>query len=361
MGSEDELTLEGPIGVIGDPGGSADGLDAAAGLLGNHGVRVIVVLGDPGVRPDSMASDPAARDFVDHLREREQYVLLAGPRSWGQAEAGLDREDPATVHSLVDETVGIMPNGLRGRLEHGREFGVLGDLASAAPPGQARIRGTEHPAEADLDRLGTDVVDVLFGYDAPLDLLTLPHPAEAEQPALPRSTLTAREQFQRGFELVEPRLCFSTSRGGFTHEAVGYPGFWTEAVVLDKVGGGGPSLAILEPRSLRVHVVEHSGRARTLHRPVVDITNRTSGKWEVTTAGSRHILDLDHRFWERIPGPEAPAFELSAGSIRSLARFKLGECGFLTCPGDDFFEYYWAQTSYIRHIRRFQDKGDVPQ
>lgn len=90
---------------------------------------------------------------------------------------------------------------------------------------------------------------------------------------------------------------------------------------------------------------------------VAELTGVEGGVWQVFTAGSVHVFDLDVGTVIRIPGPtSAPNVNDQVRPIRSIEACRVGERGRWTMHPEESeldLDYYWMVTSTIARISRF--------
>ncbi|GAA1955256.1 hypothetical protein GCM10009717_21530 [Agromyces allii] len=295
----------------------------------------------------------------------QRLLFLAGCHDWVPMlndRSGLTPEWPLGGIRWISSRVGFLPNGYRGSFIGGRTFAVFGGAASADRMSRAigdGWRRTGVSSDGDLKALGRKPVDILLGHNAPLDLPEIDAVVEEKAKRLPPEDLQfgidARAQFHRGFLQIAPSLYVGAHYRQFTSDAVGYrdggTGFWSNVAILDQLEGPDVSMAILDTRTCSLEFLDWAGHEVRTPKAVSKLTMDGTGRWMVQTESSVHFVDLDSRYWERIPGPDAnPTLGRNAGPLRSLENFILGSNGYLTTSGDEHAEYYWVRTSMIRHI-----------
>lgn len=99
---------------------------------------------------------------------------------------------------------------------------------------------------------------------------------------------------------------------------------------------------------------------------VTELTGVEGGVWQVFTAGSVHVFDLDVGTVIRIPGPtSAPNINDQTRPIRSIGACRVGERGRWTMHPDEpsDVDYYWMVTSTIARISPYMPEasGDRTQ
>lgn len=88
---------------------------------------------------------------------------------------------------------------------------------------------------------------------------------------------------------------------------------------------------------------------------VDELTDASTGVWDVLTETSRWILDLDAGTAQRLPGPIAPtlAGDEERRRLRTIEACKVGEQGRWTFKSHDYLvDYYFSVTSPIWLIQR---------
>lgn len=90
-----------------------------------------------------------------------------------------------------------------------------------------------------------------------------------------------------------------------------------------------------------------------------------TGRWLVTTQGSRHIWDLDQRTYQRLPGEGRSSFAHDGG-IMTLTRVErwpaVGNTSFIWFddPTEPHMIEHWRQSSTIVSIERLEDEPEQP-
>ncbi|WP_127792106.1 hypothetical protein [Agromyces sp. LHK192] len=317
------IELDGPVGVLGYPHASAAELLVAAEQMSTNGVRNLILF-----------TDPVVEESIDALAGLAPRLQMYGLRAHAIVNATADAEpgaDPDEVDWVVEDVVGILHHGARGLLAIcGRTFAVC-----SGPHGT--------PARA----------DILFSDLEPPALDHAPK-RPGDIPATIPPDLAARFEFDARLRAFRPRLTI-TPGPAFTDDALGYDadlrGFWTRIITLPPIGTESAGI-ILSDDLNEIATITDAGTSEPLSHPVTDLDDVYTGVWEVITFGSVHIIDLDNGTWERIPGPHATIREPNAGTIRSIRDYRLGECGFVTLHGNDLIDYWWSQSSFIRHLRQ---------
>ncbi|MRG60677.1 hypothetical protein GE115_12475 [Agromyces sp. CFH 90414] len=354
------------IGLLGGVRGRLSELVQVLDVLSSRGVRLIVQLGDFGVPWPTGSAQRDLAKLTRRLALRGQRLLfLAGSHDWSPMlndRSGLTPDWSPEGIRWLSSRVGFLPNGFRASFSSGRSFAVLGGAASVDRA--IRTRGVdwwpeELATEQDLQVLGDEHSDVLFGHDAPLDLPEVDAAFATMATTWPlddiRYAIAGRATFHRGFLQVAPSLYVGSHYERFIIDAVGFRhgslGFWSNIAMLDQLDGPGASVAILDTTTLALDYLDRDGSAVPREPATSKLTLESKGRWHVQTESSVHLLDFDEGHWERLPGPDANPYPgRNEGQLRSLENFILGSNGYLTTVGDDFFEYYWAHTSMIRHI-----------
>jgi hypothetical protein len=188
----------------------------------------------------------------------------------------------------------------------------------------------------------TEVVAAPKPDDEPAPASALLH--EALLAVRPRLVLSA------GSSLASRTLADRSSRGPFVTRFVLVP-----PVTAESIAG-----LILNTKSLALEVIDVEGETVGVPAEVTDLATQQTGRWLLTTETSRHIADLDRRFWERLPGPNAPRYGApNKGHIRTFDGLKVGRFGMIiTEPDRALVEYYWAKTSLIRAIDQLDASPD---
>ncbi|WP_157421523.1 hypothetical protein [Agromyces sp. Leaf222] len=272
-----------------------------------------------------------------------RLLIISEPRDADSAQGTTASDefpaDPEGVRWAVPDTIGYLSTGFSSRFSSGRTFGVAG----SAPHKEDLDHAVTGPADASPSQKTSSV------SSRSLDVLFIAGMSPDGAPTQSMTLSTPRLTISRGDALVADAIGYE----------VGEAGYITRTVRLGPAYGSTPSVAILDPETLDVVTVEADGRTRELPSPVIDLDDVSDGRWEVLTAHSTHIIDLDRGLWTRVPGPRANPFPGLGERIRTFQSFRLGEHGFITLYADDFLiDYYWAATTCIRHIRRTNDDDD---
>jgi Calcineurin-like phosphoesterase len=358
-----KLSQAARIGLIGDLHGDIGALLTIAQAMHERDVNVLLALGDLGLLWPAGNWSNQLTKVSGRLGSRRQVLFWVD----GNHE---DHTRLATFPIGMDGTRRIranvihLPRGYRTTLAPGRTLAALGGANSIDL--EHRVEGSWWPTEAitdaDLEALGTEHADILVGHDAPLDVPSLDQALARTDQHWSSGALTyardGRQMFHRGFIHVSPELYV----GGHYHqpidETVGYfngvHGFPTRVVLLDMVQGEGPSAAILDVATLALQFLTSEGKPVPASAPqVTQLTLATGGRWMLHTLGSRHLVDLDNRTVERLPGPNA-ARTTSDGvhDLRTLDDVRLGKPGRWTMHGNDTIDFFWHVSSVIRHVER---------
>ncbi|WP_403025216.1 metallophosphoesterase [Salinibacterium sp. GXW1014] len=294
------------IGFIGDVHGDMQHLLAAMNIMWNHGVQVLVVLGDFGMvwpgRNWSAELDKINRRLS--VRGQTLYFIDGNHEDFDALYKFPLGDDG--LRTLRQKVIHI-PRGTRMTLSSGRTLAALGGANSI--DADSRIAGRswwpqESITDDDLASLGADPADVMIGHDAPLDLPALDRHLAATEHLWSESGLVyadaGRRVFHRGFTQVRPHLYL----GGHYHLHVdqtvdflaGEDRSRCRTVILDmNRGGDAVSFAIMDVEGLSLEYLTRR------ERPVTSLTGRESGRWHVTTAEGTHMLDLDARTIEQTP------------------------------------------------------------
>jgi predicted phosphodiesterase len=294
------------IGFIGDVHGDMQHLLAAMNIMWNHGVQVLVALGDFGMiwpgRNWSAELDKINRRLA--VRGQTLYVIDG------------NHEDFDALYKFPLDAVGLrtlrrnvvhIPRGTRMTLSSGRTLAALGGANSIDV--DRRIAGRswwlqESITEDDLARLGSEPADVMIGHDAPLHLPALDrHLAATEHPWSEGGvayTDEGRRRFHRGFARVRPGLYLGGHYHFHVDQTVDFVTdegeFRCRTVILDmNRGGDAVSFAIMDVEDLSLEYLTRR------ERPVMSLRGRESGRWQVTTGEGIHLIDLDARTIEQTP------------------------------------------------------------
>jgi len=317
------------IGILGDLHGDLEHLVVVSRTMEARGIHVLLQLGDFGfIWPDTNWGH-ALDKIENRLRKagqvlyfvdgnHEDFTTLNG---FPISADGLRHVRPSIIH---------IPRGWRTTLAHGRTFAAMGG-ANSIDRG-LREEGVswwpeESITEADLERLGTEPVDILVGHDAPapwpkLDKRLGQSPtwwSEEDQ----HYADDGRQMLTRAFTAVQPKHFFGGHFHRYLADSVTFAdGFTTTMVTLDMNGLGrsfGQGILDLpafefEPFD-RDDVGESSAERESLPltftaEPLVTepryqrrerLSDEDSGTWLVTIRDSRWLFDLDARRVTRFP------------------------------------------------------------
>lgn len=94
-------------------------------------------------------------------------------------------------------------------------------------------------------------------------------------------------------------------------------------------------------------------------RAVTELTPESTGRWVVTTRGSQHLIDLDERTYQRLPGPTGTAFPYDRASLQLMRIQVWPKVGgrmlvWLQDPVHAHLEH-WRISSTISHIAQHRD------
>lgn len=94
-------------------------------------------------------------------------------------------------------------------------------------------------------------------------------------------------------------------------------------------------------------------------RTVTELTPESTGRWVLTSRGSRHLIDLDERTYERRPGPTSSTFPYDRTPLQLLRIEVWPKVGgrmlvWLHDPVHAHLEH-WRVSSTIRNITRHGD------
>jgi len=260
------------IGFVGDLHGDMEHVLIAARTLHDLGVKVIIVTGDFGfIWPrinyrrslDKLSSRLNALDitlyFVDGNHEWFPELL-----SYAQDQDGL--------RSIRDNVIHL-PRGYRIELTSGAMFAALGGANSIDR--DLRKEGLdwwpeESITETDLALLGSELVDVLVGHDAPLGLRILDQFLDSTKsswaPDMVRYSHEGRAQFHKGFAAVRPRIYIGGHYHYFVNERIsidGASGPLSRVLLLDTNGPKSTSLAVLTVATLELVAFDRLGQGQS--------------------------------------------------------------------------------------------------
>lgn len=359
------LATEERIGLLGDVHGVVGDILAAAAFFADNDVRVVIQLGDFGLPwPGSNWGSDVAKLTGRFTDLDVTFLVVDGNHDWHPRLLQLPIAEDGI--RWLSPRIGFFPRAFRGELAGGRTFAVMGGAGSIDL--DSRTEGTswwreEIPTDAELASLGRDPVDILFGHDAPMDVLSLDRMLAENDAAFHGSPIgvgqarRGRLRFQEAVERTSPAATFGAHYHCFVYEKVGaisgLHGFGRYVTVLDMAGHrDGVSRAILAPRSGELGFFTSMSVEVSPPEQVTDLTKQEDGIWRVDTIGSTHILDLDTMHCTRIPGPEAE-HAITDGTFRltSIERARIGRSGFWWMDGNEY-EDFWHRTSVIRHLTR---------
>lgn len=157
------------IGLVGDIDGDVDMLSICLDRLRVRGCEAVVQLGDLGLVWPDEDMDATLGELDERLAREGQVLYLVDG----------NHDDHARLNAMpvADDGVrwvrprfGHLPRGWRGTHSTGLEFGALGGASSIDRAD--RVEGVdwwpdENVTEAQVDSLGLEPLDVLFGHDVP--------------------------------------------------------------------------------------------------------------------------------------------------------------------------------------------------
>lgn len=362
------------FGVLGDTRGNLDGLLAALDFFRDSEVDLVIALGSFGwPAPIAGNAQQLERISAQLRHHRMMLFFLDGEHDWLPRLA----EMPVSADGVrwVADRVGHLPRGSGGDLFGGLSFAAMGGAGSIDV--HERTAGLdwwreEIISEQDLDVLTDEHADVLFGHDAPLDLLGLDPEHDSWGEIWGREALAwnrlGRTEFDRAVDLVTPKLTFGSHYRHFNNELVGRwserldRGYRMRAVTLDAVDGPGASRAIIDLPELTLRFYDNQCRLVVPPPQAIDLTAHAAGRWRIHTLGSQHVIDLDARTVQRIPGPgSARGHNDGTHRLWSVERCEIGRPGLWMIASDDpDIEYFWHRSSIIRHIEPLDQRaGDA--
>lgn len=218
------------VGVVGDVHGSPYLVRRAIETFAGAGIAQLHFLGDFGFPSADPVADEEYRALFDRVLARhpgfEVLVTLGNHEAHDVVEA--IEPDAEGIRWWAD-AIGLLPRGWRGRSAGGRVLASLGGANSIDRFVRA-ARGwpwapEESITEDDLERLGTDPVDVLLGHDAPFAKALARELAARADEAIGlfgqplwddrelAYALAGQRMFHRGVEQVRPRMTL----GGHYH------------------------------------------------------------------------------------------------------------------------------------------------
>jgi hypothetical protein len=328
------------IGLLGDLHGDIEHLLLVAKTMREHGVFVMVQLGDFGFvwpqRNWGMELSKISRRLAAH--HQTLYFADGNHEDFSRlyrfpvGEDGLRWLRPNIAH---------LPRGWRTTLASGRSLAALGgansiDYASRTVGSSWWLE--ESITDSDLAALGDQPVDILIGHDAPLALPTLDDhlrrtngwwPAEAQY-----YSASGRAMFHRGFMQARPKLCLGGHYHVHVDEQVAYSDergtFNTRVVILDMNGPNRISQAILDVATLELRFLSRDDRT------VVELTGHEIGRWKANTSDSSYLFDFDAGTVQRSRTEIAlSAFADTTQRLHSIERCRLGQLGAWTLVADD--------------------------
>ena len=249
------------IGLIGDTHGELRFASAALRQLAERGVMCSVVAGDFGF---VWGGDRVDLDSLSTLASELGHTLLFVDGNHEDFITLLGYEVGSDGVRWVAPSIGHLPRGSR--------FEVAGVRVAAMGGANSIDRWQRRPGyswwpeesitEADLERLGSDPVDVLIGHDAPdplsaLDVYLMMTKSGWSIGALAYAS-EGRRQFTRAFKAVRPRLYVGGHYHHFVYQVIHVDdasgGFESRVLLLDMDMGTGRNVGILSLPSLEVEV-----------------------------------------------------------------------------------------------------------
>lgn len=350
------------IGLIGAVHGELGLLHTVARSLADRGVRILLALGGLGLSRPGSTGQSDLQKLTRQLADLGQVLYLVDGSTPSHDQLGAIPIDADGLRHFTPNVLRL-PRVYRTTLASGRTLAALCGAHSLDRHERSDADGwaAEAITDADLTALGPEHADILVGQNAPLDILSLDRWLAEGAHRWPAKSLAhalqGREILHRGLLQTTPELYLGGHHRRHIDEAAGFMtdnrGFATRTVMLDALDTpGAVSTAILDADTLSLHYFSRDGiELPSEHRQVTDLTTQEHGRWLLHTIGSRHVIDLDARTVERLPGPHAHA-TTSDGlhRLRTLDLCRIGDVGRWTMHGDDFVEYYWHQSSIIRHI-----------
>jgi len=310
------------IGILGDLHGDLEHLVVVSRTMEARGIHVLLQLGDFGFIWPRTNWGRALDRIENRLRKADQilYFVDGNHEDFSRLDAfpiaadGLRRVRPSIIH---------IPRGWRTTLAHGRTFAAMGG-ANSIDRGSREEGISWWPDESitdeDLERLGTESVDILVGHDAPvpwpkLDSRLSQSPSwwsEEDQ----RYANEGREMLTRAFIAVRPKLYIGGHFHLYVSDSLAFPtGFTTTIVTLDMNGPDRAfSQGILDLQTFEFDPIDRDDvggdrvyndyvRSAVAAEPYVAkrvprrerLSDEDSGTWLVTTEDSRWMFDLDAR------------------------------------------------------------------
>ncbi|KQQ92575.1 hypothetical protein ASF62_12045 [Leifsonia sp. Leaf325] len=358
------LTPDDRIGLLGDAHGDLGDILQAARSLREMDINTLIVLGDFAVVWPGENWGHNLDRLANRLNKLGQTLyFLHGNHDW------IPRlmEFPLSADGLrwLRPSIAYMATGFRAEFASGREFVVIGGANSIDR--EMRTEGKSWwPEEsitwADLDAVGTDHADIMFGHDSPLDLMELDRRfASTDRYWSDESleyALQGRRMLTKALHAVGPELFVGGHQHFHLDEVIGYLGYVanrSRVVILDKLQATQTaSVAILDTSTLELDYLTTAGVAVPPVPQVTDLADVHSGRWAVHTVGSIHVFDLDRRTVTRHPGRYALRGPNDRElDLRTLDCGRIGEMGRWTMYSDDFLtDFLWHRSSLIRHIER---------
>lgn len=359
------------VGLLGDAHGNLGDILTAAKPLRDSDVTTLFALGDFGLVWPGVNWGHDLYRLNTKLKRLDQVLYFVhGNHDWIPKLRGFQAD--ADGVRWLRPNIAYLDTGVRGTFSSGHSFVVVGGANSI--DFQIRTEGVswwpeESISSADLDAVGTNYADVLFGHDAPLDVLTLDAALTLTDKFWTDDSLEyavrGRRMYTRALHAVGPKL----SVGGHYHlhvdEVIGYLGYVntrTRVVILDQLSNkASASTAILDTRTLQLEYFTTPGIPIPAQDQVTDLTTQHSGQWAVHTVGSIHQFDLNRRTVTRLPGRHASRGPNDRElDLRSIDAATIGGIGRWTMYSDDFLtDYLWHQSSLIRHIERLPTREEA--
>lgn len=351
------------IGIIGAVHRDWSRLHTALAALGRHDVRVVVQLGDFGLRADELTEERVPVMLRRSLESLDQKLLFmdgvedAVRLRFRRAE--LERPCwPLERPRWFTPRLGYLSRGFRDRLSPEVTLAAFAGPRDGAPA--FRIE------DADLVALGPNHASVLLTYAAPVPLRVPRLTSSAEPAAQPE--WPAPGDFPSVYDAllaVRPWLAVSTGESLVVRTLADMSPrgrFITQFALIPPVTSDGIAGIILNTRTLELQVIDVDGGTVELPVEVTNLATQTSGRWLLTTEKSQHLIDLDRMFWERIPGPDALPYDAPyTGHIRAFDDLAVGRHGYIiTEPDRPLVEYNWARTSLIRAIEPLEPEDPPP-
>lgn len=159
--------MDSDIFIIGDSHGNIEFLYHCAQLARQIGITKAVQVGDFGIWPN-------AEDFLDKINNIFQKAnihlyFIDGNHDWPDGYKYLQILDSG--FGFVRPNISYIPRGHRWEWD-GKHFGGLGGAFSVdwrqRTPGEDWWPGEEMPNNTDVEKLGTEKLDILFTHDRPV-------------------------------------------------------------------------------------------------------------------------------------------------------------------------------------------------